>query len=462
MADVTFSSRLDGDRAERRIAPGERALTEAEALVEATRCLYCFDAPCSRGCPASVDVPEFIHSIRTRAYKAAARLVLAANALGESCGCVCPTAILCAGDCVLPQLDGQRPIAIHRLQRFVTRWARENEVELFSPAPPSGRSVALVGAGPASLACAHELTRLGHQAVLFEGRSLPGGLNAMAIAPHKMHADVPLRELDWLLRRGAEIHTDVQVGADITFSQMEQDYDAVFLGVGLGADGVLGVPGEDGAAPVLGAIALLEGLKTGSIATPLPWKRVLCVGGGNTAIDVVRTLTDLEVSEVVLVYRRAEDQMKGYHHEWEAAKLGGVETHFLTQPVEVLADTEGRVRGLRCIRMAPGELDASGRPSPVPVPGSAHEVPGDAVVMALGQAGPRSLLPGLPGDITLEGRRIAVEPETGATSRPGWYAGGDCANGGREVVNAAAEGMRAARAIDRFLAGQPADTRKGA
>ena len=458
MVQERYATRLDGNRPEQHVPPDEAPMTQAEALVEAGRCLYCHDAPCSRGCPASVDVPEFIHSIRTGAFRASARLVLSANALGESCGCVCPTSILCAGECILPRLDGQQPIAINRLQRFVTHWARIHEVELFASAPPSGKSVALVGAGPACLACAHELTRLGHQAVLFEERTLPGGLNAMAIAPHKMHADLPLQELDWLLERGAELHLGVGVGRDVTFAQLDEDYDALFLGVGLGDDGALGVPGEEDANPVVGAIALLEGLKTGTIATPLPWKRALCVGGGNTAIDVARTLKELGVPEVVLVYRRTEDQMKGYPHEWEAAKLAGVSALFLTQPVGITAEGD-RATGLRCIRMTPGPLDASGRPSPVPVAESEHEIAGDVVILALGQAGARSALPGLPADIAFAGRHIAVTSETGATTRAGWFAGGDCANGGREVVNAAAEGMRAARAIDRYLrdqAGAPA------
>ncbi len=451
MQPISYANRLGASRPELSIPEDKRPWTEVEALFEAGRCLYCHDAPCSQRCPAGVDVPEFIRSIRTGSYKAAARLLLTVNRLAETCGCVCPTEVLCRGECVLPHIDGQQPIAINRLQRFVVQWAREQQIDVFERREPTGKRVALVGAGPASIACAHELARLGHRAVIHEAHELPGGLNAAAIAPHKMHADLPLAEADWLLRMGVEVQTGTAVGRDIGFDELERGHDAVFIGTGLGPDRRLSVPGEKGT-PILGAIELLRQLKTSEVRE-LPYKRVLCVGGGNSAIDVVRTLVDLGVPEVALVYRRTEDQMKGYAHEWMAARFAGVEAHFLTQPVEVLLDG-GQVRGLRCVRMSPGELDESGRPRPVPVEGSEHDFPGDAVILALGQAGPGEVLEGIPAGVRFDGNRIAVAPETGATGHPGLYAGGDCANGGKEVVNAATEGLRAARAIDMYLSGK--------
>ena len=201
--------------------------------------------------------------------------------------------------------------------------ARTSGVEVFARAPATGRKIALVGAGPASLACAHELARRGHEPVLFEASRTPGGLNTHAMAPHKMHAEVPLAELDGLLRMGGKLHAGVAVGEDISFGQLESEFDAVFLGVGVGADRRLGIPRE-GARSVLGAIQLLRRLKTGDVETPLPWDRVVCVGGGNSAVDVVRTLRDLDVPEVVLVCRRAEAQMPDYPHEWAAACSGRV------------------------------------------------------------------------------------------------------------------------------------------
>ncbi len=450
MEATPFPSQLPADRAETAIAPAEPLWAEHQVLCEAARCLYCFNAPCAQACPAGVDVAEFIRSIRSGAWRSAARLVLSANSLSETCGCVCPVETLCVGACTLRHLEGQAPIAIHRLQRFVAHWARDREIELFARQRSSGKSIALVGAGPASLACAHELARLGHRAVVFEATALPGGLGTDAIAPYKVHADLALAEARWLLRAGVELRLGAAVGSEITFESLEGEFDAVFLGVGLGSDARLSIPGKD-ATPVVGAIELLRALKTRAPALPLRWKRALCVGGGNSAIDAALTLKQLGVPEVVLIYRRAEDQMKGHAREWSAAKLAGVSGVFLTQPIAILAH-EGRVTGLRCVCMRPGPPDESGRPRSLVIPGTEHQIAGDAVVVAVGRAGARGLLPGLPADIRFRGVRIDVAPETGATTRAGYYAGGDCANGGAEVVNAAAEGMRAARAIDRYLA----------
>jgi len=439
------------------------AWTLAEATIEASRCLYCHEAPCSLACPAGVDVAEFVRSIRTGALRSAARLVLAANALGESCGCVCPTETLCEGECVLARLD-QRPIAIGRLQRFALHWARAGGWRPFAAAPPAGKRVALVGAGPASLACAYELARLGHRPVVFERAKLPGGLNRTAIAPHKMSGALPLTEAEWLLGAGVEVRYGITAGRDISFAELGRDFDAIFLGVGLGPDRRLGVPGEE-AEGVIGALEMLERIKSGETepgfrsaeadgapwSPPPDWKRVLVVGGGNSAIDAARALKDLGVPDVVLVYRRAEDRMKGYVHEWRAAKAAGVAAAFHTQPVEVLV-ADGRVRGLRCIRMAPGPPDESGRPRPVAVPGSEHDLEADAIAVAIGQAGEANSLPGLPEGIRMARGRIVVSPATGETGRSGWFAGGDCVSGGAEVVHAAAAGMRAARAIARCLA----------
>ena len=442
-----------GPRARPGAAPPRRAngpWTESHARVEAARCLYCFDAPCSRACPAGVDVPEFIRSLNTGAYRAAARLVLSANALAETCGCVCPVQQLCVGACVLAGIRGQSPIAIHRLQRFVAHWARENVIDVFERGWPTGRRVALIGGGPASLACAYELARLGHQPVVFESRHCVGGLSAGSIAPHKLDPALPAAEASWLARIGIEIRTSITVGREISFATLEREYDVIFLGVGLGPDAPLGIPGED-ASPILGAVEFLREVSTGRLTSPLPWQRVLCVGGGNAAIDAVRTLKDLGAAEVLLIRRRGEDEISGYVPEWAAARVAGVAARFRTQAIAVLS-REGRVTGLRCVRTVPGPATETARSRVVPLPGSEHEIVGDAIVRAVGRVGPKAILPGLPQEIAFDGRRIAVDPETGATSRPGWFAGGDCANGGANVVNAAADGRRVARAIDRYLA----------
>jgi glutamate synthase (NADPH/NADH) small chain len=355
------------------------------------------------------------------------------------------------GACVLPGVRGQAPIAIHRLQRFVAHWARERRVEVFERGWPTGHRIALVGAGPASLACAYELARLGHQPTVFESRSRVGGLSAGAIAPHKLDPALPVAEAEWLARVGIEIRPSVTIGREISFAALEREYDAVFLGVGLGADAPLGIPGEDRAAPVLGAVQLLREVNAGRLRPPVPWRRVLCVGGGNAAIDAARTLKDLGAPEVLLIRRRGEDEISGYAPEWAAARVAGVQARFRTQALEVLS-REGRVTGLRCIRTVAGPPDEGGRARVVPLPGSEHEIAGDAIVRAVGRVGPKAALAGLPEDIAFDGARIAVQPDTGVTARAGWFAGGDCSNGGANVVNAAADGRRVARAIDAYLA----------
>ncbi len=437
---------------------GERPFGAAEALTEAARCLYCYDAPCVMGCPAGVDVPEFIRSLRTGAWRAAARLLIKANPLGESCGCVCPTVVLCEGECVLPRIDGQAPVAIHRLQRFILRWARENQVEVVSSAPPSGKSVALIGAGPAGLACAFELRRFGHHAVVYEASEHLGGLNRSAIAPHKMASELPRLEAEWLLAGGVEVVKGVRIGRDLSFAQLEAKHDAVFIGVGQGGDLIPDLPGVS-AVPVLGAIELIEGLKgtcPSAIAEQARRVRsVAVVGGGNTAVDAARALRAAGVPEVTIVYRREEALMPAFEHEWQEARREGVRFRFLSAPEKILA-VEGRVTGLGCVTTRLGAPDETGRRAPNPIPGSEHELPCEAVVFAVGRVGVRALLPDLPADIVVKGGRVVADPSTGATARPGWWAGGDSTSGGREVVTAAVAGLKAAQAIHRALSARDA------
>lgn len=429
------------DRSESVFSDYKHAYTPHQAAVEANRCLYCSDAPCTKACPTHIDVPEFIRKIATGNVKGSARTIFDSNILGMSCARVCPVEVLCVGDCVYNTL-GVPPIQIGKLQRFATDQAFEKGWRFFEAGPPTGKSVGLIGAGPASLAAAHELRRLGHACTIYEKRQVIGGLNTTGVAPYKMRADRSLEEVEWVLGiGGVEVKTGVEIGKDVSFEELEKKHDAVFVGVGLGPDTRLGVPGEE-LPGVHGAVALIERLKLEKL--PLAGvKSALVIGGGNTAIDGVRELAGLGVPSVTLVYRGSEAQMPGYRHEWLAAREVGVSALF--QAVPVAFEGNGKVERARLCR-----TDAQKKP----IAGSEFTVDADLVLLAIGQSTLGQLLSGLSG-IVIEKGRVTTD-EHGATGRKGWYAGGDCRNGGKEVVNAAAEGKAAARAIHRQLGGKDA------
>lgn len=426
---------LPDRRTETRFSDLKKAWGPDQALAEANRCLYCYDAPCMEGCPAKVDVPEFIRRIRTGNLLGAARIVLAENVLGMSCARVCPVEVLCTGKCVLDQM-GLPPIQVGRLQRYVCDLALDQGWRPFQRAADTGRTVAVVGAGPASLACAHELALQGHRVVVLEKEQLLGGLNTTAIAPYKMKASRALEEAEWLLGVGGiEVRTGVEVGNDVSWEHLESEYDAVFVGVGLGPDRLMGrlpgakLPGVHGAVDYIGQLKTTEVDLAGV-------RSAVVVGGGNTAVDLTRELLTLGVPEVTLVYRRDEASMKGYRHEWLPAVQMGAKAFWRTNPVAFVGTD--RVEGVRCV-----ELDEN----LLPVAGSDFTLPADRVFIAIGQARTGGL--DLEG-IEVEGGRVKVD-EGRFTGRRGWYAGGDCVNGGKEVVNAAADGLAAARSIHRFL-----------
>ncbi|MCC6898571.1 MAG: FAD-dependent oxidoreductase [Polyangiaceae bacterium] len=436
-----MSKPIPTDRSESVFEDYKHEYDAKQAAVEANRCLYCSDAPCTKACPTHIDVPEFIRKIATGNLKGSARTIFEANILGMSCARVCPVEVLCVGDCVYNQM-GVPPIQIGKLQRFATDHAYAQGWRLFEAGAPSGKSVGLVGAGPASLAAAHELRRLGHACTVYEKRPVIGGLNTTGIAPYKMRADRSVEEAEWVLGiGGVEVKTGVEVGKDITLDQLEREHAAVFVGVGLGPDTRLGVPGED-LPGVHGAVEVIERMKLGKLALE-GVKSALVIGGGNTAIDGVRELAGLGVPSVTLVYRGSEAQMPGYRHEWLAAREAGVASAFHAVPVAF--EGSGRVQRARLVR-----TDAHKKP----IAGSELSLDADLVLMAIGQSTLGQLLSGLAGVVVDRGR--IVTDESGATGRKGWYAGGDCRNGGKEVVNAAAEGKAAAQAIHRMLGGKDA------
>jgi glutamate synthase (NADPH/NADH) small chain len=417
------------------------ALDSRAAVTEANRCLSCFDAPCTAACPTHIDVPRFIKKIASGNLPGSARTILEANVLGLSCSRACPVEVLCEGACVMHRRN-EKPIEIARLQRFAmedyfARWQAQG-----SPPPLAHpEKVACVGGGPASLACAAELRRAGYAVTVFDKRPLPGGLATYGVAEYKLRPSDSLREVQWLASLGVEFRR-AEVGRDPSPQQLEREFTLIFLGLGLGAMQNLGIPGEQ-AAGVLDALSFIERYKTHpgfSVG-----RRVVVIGGGNTAIDAANAARRLGAEEVRLFYRRTEGQMPAFPFEFEHSRLEGVEFEWLAQPLEIVV-RDGRAAAVRFQRTRLGPPDSSGRRQPEGIAGSEFEVPCDLVIPALGQTRVAEQWSTDRG-IRLEGGLIAVERSSGRTSNPKYYAGGDCVNGGREVVDAVADGKRAALAM---------------
>lgn len=434
------STPLDPDRAEAVFADFKGEYSREQATLEASRCLYCADAPCVKACPTHIEIPQFIRKIATGNVKGSARTIFDANILGMSCARVCPVETLCVGDCVYNHMHIP-PIQIGKLQRFATDVAYREGWRFFEAGPDTGKTVALLGAGPASLACAHELRRRGHGCTVYEKRPVVGGLNSTGVAPYKMKADRAADEVDWVLGiGGVEVVTGVEVGAQVSFAELEARHDAVFLGVGLGPDTRLRVPGED-LPGVYGAVDFIEQMKLSRIDLT-GVRHCVVVGGGNTALDAVREAKGLGVADVVMLYRGDEAAMSGYAHEWAAGKQEGIRAEWRGVAVGFEAGADGRVARVLCQR-----LDDKRQP----IAGETFTLAAELVLVAIGQSKLGAMVASLPGIVVDKGR--VVTDERGATGRKGYFAGGDCRNGGKEVVNAAAEGKAAALAIHDYLTG---------
>jgi glutamate synthase (NADPH/NADH) small chain len=417
-------------------------LSDHEAVVEAHRCLYCYDAPCTQACPTHIDIPRFIKKIATGNLVGSARTILESNLMGATCARVCPVEELCEGACVLGA--EHKPIMIGRLQRYATDYVYQRGIDVFKPGVPTGKKVAVIGAGPAGLTCAGELAKLGHSVTVFEKRELPNGLSTYGIIVLREPVEVALAEAEMVKRLGVEIRTQMELGQNLSWEEVRNNFDAVFLSVGLGAVPALGIPGEEF---IVDGLSYIETSKMNPGALQVG-REVVVIGAGNTAVDCATIAKRLGAERVTMVYRRTQKEMTAYPHEFEFAKKEGIEFRFLTQPVEVLVQ-DGKVTGLRCVRMQLGAPDATGRPAPVPVPGSEFVLPCDQVVKAIGQEKPAvaKLL-----DLETEKGFIKVDQDY-QTSLPGVYAGGDCirAKGSASTVMAVQDGKLAARAIHRKL-----------
>jgi dihydropyrimidine dehydrogenase (NAD+) subunit PreT len=431
-------SRLSAEELERNFADIAPPLTPDAALVESSKCLFCYDAPCTIACPTHIDVPAFIKKINTGNLRGSARVILDANPMGHSCARACPVEVLCEGACVLNARD-EEPIKIALLQRYATDHVLERGIQLFEPGPPNGKRVAIVGAGPAGLSCAQDLRRMGYAVTIFEARDQVGGLNTYGIAEYKMRAPTALAEAQAILDLGVELHTGVTVGRDVPFQRLEREYDAVFVGVGLGGTRRLGIPGEE-LNGVRDALSFIEELKTQPYERTRVGRDVVVIGAGNTAIDAATQARRLGAERVTIVYRRSEEEMPAYDYEYELAKKDGCEFRFLTVPKRILGS--GSVEALECVRSELGAADPGGRRVAAELPGTTHVIACDMVLVAVGQA-PRDEFARAAG-LTLNGSRLE-------STKPRVFLGGDAANGGAEIVNAAAEGVRAAAEIHALL-----------
>lgn len=428
-------------------------MSSHEALVEANRCLYCYDAPCTHACPTHIDIPRFIKKIATGNLTGSARTILEANLLGATCARVCPVQELCEGACVLG--SEHKPITIGRLQRYSTDYVYNRGLDLFHHGAPNGSRVAVIGAGPAGLSCAGYLARLGYSVTLFEKRALGGGLSTYGIIALREPVDAALAEVEMVRRLGVRIETGVELGDQLAWSDVRSSFDAVFLGFGLGVTSSLGIPGEE---HVLDGLAYIEQSKLDSARLPVG-RDVLVIGAGNTAIDCATIARRLGAAHVTIVYRRTDREMTAYAHEYDFIKLEGCEFRFLAKPVRVLSEG-GRVTGLECVNVELGSPDASGRAAPLDTKGSEFVLPADQIIKAIGQN-----RPDLASSLGLATQRGYVQvSDSLQTSLAGVYAGGDCvrAKGSASTVMAVQDGKIAAAAIHSRLSQATASSMAGA
>jgi glutamate synthase (NADPH/NADH) small chain len=420
-------------------------LTLQQSLVESDRCYFCFEAPCIQACPTGIDIPSFIHKIATGNVKGAAHDILKQNIMGAVCARVCPTEVLCEGACVRNSQE-HKPVAIGALQRYATDALFASGEQLFKAGPSTGKRVAVVGGGPAGLSCAHRLAMLGHAVTVFEARPKLGGLNEYGVAAYKVTNEIAQREVDYLLAVGSiHVQGGKTLGRDISLAQLRKDFDAVFIGAGLGAVNSLGVD-ENELSGVHDAIKYIETLRQTKDLSTLPvGRRVVVIGGGMTAIDIACQTRRLGAEDVTLIYRRGPEQMSASEKEQDWAQVNGVRIKHWARPVALLS-TAGRVTG---IELEYTELDAAGHLGGT---GERYTLPADMVFKAIGQVLVKDPFDDS-GHLLLDLRdgRIAVDGER-RTSVPGIWAGGDCVAGGQDLTVAAVEdGKLAALSIDRHF-----------
>ena len=434
-----------------------RGLTPEMAVKEATRCIECNKMPCVDGCPVEVDIPGFIALVVEGEFAAAARKIKETNSLPAICGRVCPQEEQCEIVCILGKKG--KPVAIGYLERFVADYERENNlVELPELAPSTGCKVAVVGAGPAGLTVTGDLLRLGHKVTIFEALHKPGGVLVYGIPEFRLPKSIVQAECDFLADMGSEFKNSTVIGKTDTIDELfEMGYDAIFIGTGAGLPNFMGIPGENligiySSNEYLTRSNLMRAFEFPTYDTPIiHGKNVAVLGGGNTAMDSVRTALRLGADNAYIAYRRSEVEMPARIEEIHHAKQEGVQFHLLTTPIKFNGDESGKVISMECLRMELGEPDDSGRRRPVPIEGSNFVLEVDLVVVAIGNSSNPLIPRTTPGLETNRWGNIIVNEETMQTSREGVYAGGDIVTGGATVILAAGAGKMAARAMHKYM-----------
>lgn len=438
------AGRLSAEQYQQNFSDAHAPLNTHQALVESDRCYFCYDAPCVQACPTSIDIPSFIRKIATGNIKGSAHDILKQNIMGAMCARVCPTEVLCEGACVRNTAE-EKPVAIGALQRYATDFVLDNKVQLFERAPDTGKHIAVVGAGPAGLSCAHALARWGHHVTLYETRSKLGGLNEYGVAAYKVAGGIAQREIDYLLEIGhIDVRLNHQLGRNVTLQRLRQAFDAVFIGVGLGAVNGLGIeaPALNGVSDAVEYIAALR--QANDVASLPVGRRVVVIGGGMTAIDIATQSKLLGAEEVTIVYRRGPEHMGASTKEQHWAQTHGVRIRHFARPTKIL----GIGRALSAIEFESTRVDAEGRLSGT---GETFSIPADALFKAVGQILEPSLVEGELNVLETDHGRIVVDAER-KTSLPGVWAGGDCVGGGEDLTVVAVEdGKRAAASIHRAL-----------
>lgn len=426
---------------EKRFPPIKPLMNSSEAYYESSRCLFCYNAPCTLACPTAIDIPLFIRQINNGNLTGAAKTIYQSNYLGNTCAKVCPTEVLCEGACVFTKVN-IKALDIGRLQNFATNHAILTHQKFFETPEPNGKSVAIIGAGPAGVACACELRIAGYQVDIYEARSNPSGLALHGVAPYKITNREALMEVEFLREQfGFTIFYNKRITGKEEIEKLEARYDAIFLGIGLGNSAEIKIKGEDKPG-CIGATEFIEQIKMSPIEKPVAIN-VIVLGGGNTAMDAASESARLGAEKVIVAYRRSESEMKAYYFEYDLAKVTGVTGLFNIAPIEIVG--ENAVEGVKFIRTETVNRKL------VNIPGSEFVLDCDLVIKATGQLKQTSMISNISGIQMDETGRILVNETNGQTSNPKYFAGGDAVNGGAEVVNAAAEGKLAGKGIHEFL-----------